>query len=315
MESLFFQPRLPRRPTKARRLPTAPCCSGSSRAARTRPLSCTAIRPTASALAQRTVRAGAAPGRSSPRTSCSPSSAASSARPQGDYDVPVGEELWRLFLVIALNKIRAKGNYQLAAKRDARRTVRADGLDDLAAEADLGFLRVTVEEALEKLSPQHREMVTLRIEGHEVAEIARLTNRSHRTVERLLQQARQRLTELMEGGDMRQGAASLRQAEVEPGRRSLRVAQQKLGGQTPRSSSPTPPTRSICPPCSSWCASIWSTVGGAAGPTPWRNTGPLPRCSTTPKSSRRSRSRNTACASSSATTPPAASTSAAGRRV
>jgi DNA-directed RNA polymerase specialized sigma24 family protein len=40
-------------------------------------------------------------------------------------------------------------------------------------------------------------MVTLRIEGHEVAEIARLTNRSHRTVERLLQQARERLTELM----------------------------------------------------------------------------------------------------------------------
>ena len=118
---------------------------------------------------------------------------------QGCYDVPVGEELWRLFLVIALNKIRARGNYHLAAKRDARRTVHSEGLEELAAEADLGFLRLTVEEALEKLSPQHREMVTLRIEGHEVAEIARLTSRSHRTVERLLQQARQRLTELMEG--------------------------------------------------------------------------------------------------------------------
>jgi RNA polymerase sigma-70 factor (ECF subfamily) len=119
---------------------------------------------------------------------------------QGCYDVPVGEELWRLFLVIALNKIRARGNYHLAAKRDARRTVRSDELDELVVEADLVFLRLTVEEALEKLSPQHRQMVTLRIEGHEVAEIARLTNRSHRTVERLLQQARQRLTELMEGG-------------------------------------------------------------------------------------------------------------------
>ena len=37
---------------------------------------------------------------------------------QGYYDVPVGEELWKLFLVIALNKIRAKGAFHLAAKRD-----------------------------------------------------------------------------------------------------------------------------------------------------------------------------------------------------
>jgi RNA polymerase sigma-70 factor (ECF subfamily) len=116
---------------------------------------------------------------------------------QGCYDVPVGEELWRLFLVIALNKIRARGNYHLAAKRDARRTVAADALDEVAGEEDLVFLRLTVEEAMEKLSPQHRQMVSLRIEGHEVAEIAQMTNRSHRTVERLLQQARERLTELM----------------------------------------------------------------------------------------------------------------------
>src|SRR5579884_2141861 len=40
----------------------------------------------------------------------------------GHYDVPVGEELWKLFLVIALNKIRAKGNYHRAAKRDVRQT-------------------------------------------------------------------------------------------------------------------------------------------------------------------------------------------------
>ena len=38
----------------------------------------------------------------------------------GCYDVPAGEELWPLLLVIALNKIRSQGTYHRAAKRDVR---------------------------------------------------------------------------------------------------------------------------------------------------------------------------------------------------
>jgi RNA polymerase sigma-70 factor (ECF subfamily) len=125
---------------------------------------------------------------------------------QGYYEVPAGEELWRLFVVIALNKIRAKGNYFRAAKRDARLTVQSDAIEDMeplhgrGREEDLALLRLAVEEAMEKLPPKHREVVTLRIEGHEVADIARQTGRSHRTVERILQQARQHFTELLQGG-------------------------------------------------------------------------------------------------------------------
>jgi RNA polymerase sigma-70 factor (ECF subfamily) len=123
---------------------------------------------------------------------------------QGYYDVPAGEELWKLFLVIALNKIRAKGNYHRAAKRDMRLTVHGDGaLEHVPARArredDLAFLRLTVAEALDRLPPQHKQMVTLRIEGCDIADIARQTGRSHRTVERILQQARQQLTELLQG--------------------------------------------------------------------------------------------------------------------
>ena len=47
----------------------------------------------------------------------------------GYYDVPVGEELWRLFLVIALNKIRRQGAYHHAARRDVRRDTGGDPLD------------------------------------------------------------------------------------------------------------------------------------------------------------------------------------------
>ena len=38
----------------------------------------------------------------------------------GDYEVPHGEDLWKLFLVMALNKVRAKGAFHRAAKRDIR---------------------------------------------------------------------------------------------------------------------------------------------------------------------------------------------------
>ena len=35
---------------------------------------------------------------------------------RGAYDVPVGEELWHLFMVITLNKIRAKGVFHRRAQ-------------------------------------------------------------------------------------------------------------------------------------------------------------------------------------------------------
>ena len=122
----------------------------------------------------------------------------------GYYDVPAGEELWKLFLVIALNKIRAKGAFHRAAKRDVRLTAGGEAyerrLEALPGgdEASYAFLQLSIGEALERLPPQHRQMVELRVEGHEVAEIARLTGRSKRTVERLLQQARKRLADLLD---------------------------------------------------------------------------------------------------------------------
>lgn len=122
---------------------------------------------------------------------------------KGYYDVPVGEELWRLFLVIALNKIRAKGAFHRAAKRDVR--LKADGAvlekyppaaaDDSAA---MGFLQVTIDEAMQKLPQEHREMVSLRIEGYRVEEIAARMQRSKRTVERILQEVRTKLAYLVD---------------------------------------------------------------------------------------------------------------------
>ena len=118
---------------------------------------------------------------------------------RGAYDVPPGEELWGLLLVIALNRLRSEEAYHRADKRDVRLCEPADS-GALAAypAADTAILELSVEDALERLPPGHRRLVELRIQGHEVAAIARLAGRSKRTVERILQDVRARLRSLLE---------------------------------------------------------------------------------------------------------------------
>jgi RNA polymerase sigma-70 factor, ECF subfamily len=122
---------------------------------------------------------------------------------QGLYKVPGGQDLWKLLLVISLNKIRAKGAYHSAAKRDARRTSSLDavGLGGEPSDQDGGeqaFFQVVIQEAMEHLPSDFREIVELRIEGYEVEEIASKCNRAKRTVERILQEARKRLGALLQ---------------------------------------------------------------------------------------------------------------------
>ena len=120
----------------------------------------------------------------------------------GMYEVPEGEELWNLFLVITLNKIRAKGNYFRARKRDFRRNVAAEvpDLDSAASGPDeIAFaeLQSVIRDLLATLPAKSAEIVEMRIAGHEVAEIARLSNRSLRTVERTLQEFRCQLSAIL----------------------------------------------------------------------------------------------------------------------
>jgi RNA polymerase sigma-70 factor, ECF subfamily len=122
---------------------------------------------------------------------------------RGYYDVPDGEELWKLFLVITLNKIRAKGAHHRAAKRDVRKTAGGDRLDEMGGTDDtpVALLGLAIDEALDRLPEEHRRVVLLRVEGFEVGEIADRTGHSRRTVERFLQKARRVLADLFREGD------------------------------------------------------------------------------------------------------------------
>jgi RNA polymerase sigma factor (sigma-70 family) len=127
---------------------------------------------------------------------------------EGEYDTPDGNALWGLLLVIALNKIRAKGAYYSAAKRDVRRTSEvatfghwlesARKCDDTIPYA---FLNLVIRETLESLSTEQQQMVGLRIDGYEVDEIAERTKTAKRTVERCLQQFRGKLEKVLNESD------------------------------------------------------------------------------------------------------------------
>lgn len=130
----------------------------------------------------------------------------------GCYDVPTGTELWPLLLVIALNKIRGQGAFHTAARRDVRRT-RALSESEPVSRAirvleggdEQPFLQVVAEDLVDAMPEPLREVVRLRLEGYAVDEIAAQIGRTKRSVERLLQECRQRLGLLLQEGETENG--------------------------------------------------------------------------------------------------------------
>ena len=123
---------------------------------------------------------------------------------EGLYDVPPGEELWGLLLVLSLNKIRGLGSYHRAKKRSATKTLGSPALHSAGGERSSGYdensyltLRMVIDELLGELPENNREIIRLRIRGHEVADIAARTGRAKRTVERVLKGFRSELNNLV----------------------------------------------------------------------------------------------------------------------
>jgi RNA polymerase sigma-70 factor (ECF subfamily) len=123
----------------------------------------------------------------------------------GQYEVPDGEDLWKLFMIIALHKVSSAAEFHRAAKRDVRATT--IGLPDATTEQHfaapdeiaLATLRMVIDELLGALTVSMRTIVELRVEGYDVEEIARRTQRSRRSVDRALHEFRARLSPLIRG--------------------------------------------------------------------------------------------------------------------
>ena len=123
---------------------------------------------------------------------------------EGAYDVPPGEELWRLLLVLSLNKVRALANYHRAQKRNIDNTLTGEEYSDLVQEFSVPdpqprqILEMVIDRILGDMPEAQREIVERRIHGESVVDIAASTQRSRRTVERVIKKFRDRIAELNE---------------------------------------------------------------------------------------------------------------------
>lgn len=117
----------------------------------------------------------------------------------GLYDVPEGDELWQLLLVITLNKIRTLATHHRAQKRDVTRTSQDRFQESRAADdRSLHTLEVVLDDFLSNLPEIQAEVAQLRMEGYQVSEIAEKTGRSKRTVERSLNALRKHLLDRLD---------------------------------------------------------------------------------------------------------------------
>ncbi len=117
---------------------------------------------------------------------------------RGGYAAPKSGDLFNLLIVIAMRKVNARADYHLASSRDVRRTAptSAHENDDFPGNSmAVSDLLMTIAELFEEFSELQRTIVTLRLEGYSVMEIADKCDRSKRTVERELQAFRVRLSE------------------------------------------------------------------------------------------------------------------------
>lgn len=115
----------------------------------------------------------------------------------GQYEAPEGDELWKLLLVIALNKVRSKGAFHRSGKRDIRKTQSLHSIQhDIDCESEevaRSILKLSLEEIIERQPESHRDVLRARMSGLDVQSIADRTKKSKRTVERVLQSFRNEL--------------------------------------------------------------------------------------------------------------------------
>src|SRR3954469_22845734 len=89
----------------------------------------------------------------------------------GLYDLPAGDELWRLLLVISLNKIRTLAVYHRAQKRSVSNTVTpgpellSQLQDQNSEDLALTSLKLVIGEVLHDLPEVQQQIIVRRIEG------------------------------------------------------------------------------------------------------------------------------------------------------
>ncbi len=117
----------------------------------------------------------------------------------GNYNAPEGSTLWNLLAVISVHKMRKGWRHYTAQCRNFDRNIQLDSLSEMleADENSGAFVELCVKEILEFLPENYQDILSLRMQGFKVAEIAEKTGHSSRTVERILQKCREQLASIL----------------------------------------------------------------------------------------------------------------------
>jgi RNA polymerase sigma-70 factor (ECF subfamily) len=117
---------------------------------------------------------------------------------EGRFQVEHGVDLWRLLVSITLHKLYRQVKRHGRLKRAVRREQKLLDLDARLLAQEPSPLEAValvdeVEQVMRRLEPLQRRMLEMRLQGHTLFEIARATQRTERTVRRLLERVRQEL--------------------------------------------------------------------------------------------------------------------------
>jgi len=133
---------------------------------------------------------------------------------EGRFRIEPGQELWRLLAVMTITKLRKQVEFHTAGKRNFQRE-RNPAPDESAlsflnetvvrdpSPAESAALVEQVEQIRSELGSDQQTVFQMRLEGHQVEDIATQVGCSERTVRRVLDKIKTRLLEqaMAEGGE------------------------------------------------------------------------------------------------------------------
>jgi RNA polymerase sigma-70 factor, ECF subfamily len=128
----------------------------------------------------------------------------SKQHPRTTCQAPDGDQLWKLLLVVAIYRIRHNCPDHHVVDSDLQRALiesqpqDGDDSNESSRELTSAYLELIIDSILERLPPHHRMIVALRLDGCEIAQVASLTRRSMRSVERILHESRHMLASLID---------------------------------------------------------------------------------------------------------------------
>ncbi len=110
----------------------------------------------------------------------------------GEFSFEDSHDMWRLLTVMTFHKVQNSIKHHQRGRRDVRREKSSEDDKEAAipeptpGPEDVAILYECLERLLGDLPDEYRAIVTLRLEGHTIAEVAKKVSYSQRTVLRVL---------------------------------------------------------------------------------------------------------------------------------